>query len=91
MGRTRFDGTPAQSSGLGKFADDPQLYRREWARKRRADKYFRERENAAEGARKKERYLQAKLKALSKKLHIPLDEVVKLPLEVLARHILRNR
>lgn len=48
MGRTRFDGTPAQPTGLGKFADDPQLYRREWARKRREDEHFREREKEAD-------------------------------------------
>jgi hypothetical protein len=53
VGRTRFDGTPAQSTGLGKIADDPLRYKREWAQKRRADSQFRERENEGERLRKK--------------------------------------
>lgn len=64
MGRTRFDGTPAQPTGLGKFADDPQLYRREWARKRREDEHFRERENAAESDRKSALRTRKKLERL---------------------------
>ncbi|HLZ92947.1 MAG TPA: hypothetical protein VKQ28_14635 [Candidatus Acidoferrum sp.] len=47
-GRRRFDGKPAQPTGLGKVAADRRGYKRKWARRRRGDAAFRDRERARE-------------------------------------------